>query len=134
MGAQPAAHAEGSHRAHGQPEGRVDESERLAEEIAAEDARDLPGDGSNDDLKGLEHDEDDGGQDSPLAKRLLEEALVTVKPDQESVRRGVSEDEPETVTNDDGGDGSRDDAPAAPGDNSRHGRCIPYAVISARTT
>lgn len=84
--------------------------------IAAEDARDVPGDRGDDDLKGLERDEDDGGQDPPLAKRLLEEALVTVETYQEPVRRGVTEDEPEAVTDDDGGDGSPDDAPAAPGD------------------
>src|SRR5438552_14437859 len=60
-----------------------------------------------------------GGQDPPLAQRLLEEALVTVEPDHEPVRRGVSEDEPDAGTDDDSGDGSRDDAPAAPGDQLR---------------
>ena len=70
----------------------------------------------------MERDEDNGGQDPPLAKRLLEEAFVTIEPDHEPVCRGVSEDEPDAVTDDDGGDGSRDDAPAAPGDTSRHGR------------
>src|SRR6266478_3408819 len=116
VGAEPAAYAEGGHRAHGQPERRVDKSQPLAEEIAAEDARDVPGDGGDDDLQGLERDEDDGGQDPPLAKRLLEEALLTVETNQESVRRGVSEDEPDAVTDDDSGDDSPDGAPAAPAD------------------
>src|SRR5207244_150213 len=116
VGAELAAHAEGGHRAHGQPERRVDKSQPLAEEIAAEDARDVPGDGGDDDLQGLERDEDDGGQDPPLAKRLLEEALVTVELDHKPIRRGVSEDEPDAVTDDDCGDGSPDNAPAAPGD------------------
>src|SRR6266436_2053602 len=54
VSAKPAAPAEGGHRAQGQPEGRVDEPQPLAEEIAAEDPGDLAGNGGDDDLKGLE--------------------------------------------------------------------------------
>src|SRR5260370_18926276 len=90
VSAEPAPHAEGGHRAQRQPDDGIEEPHPFAEEIAPEDAGDLAGDGGNDDLKGLEGDEDDGREDAPLAKGLFEEEPVDVETDQELVRSVIT--------------------------------------------
>src|SRR5262249_49225277 len=80
----------------------------LAEEITPENAGDLPGDWRNDDLKSLEGDEDEGGQDSPGAQRLLQEVLVAVQANQELIGRSVGNDEPDAIADDERGDAPRE--------------------------
>ena len=115
VGANPAPDPEGGHRTDGQPEGGIEEPEPFTEEVAAKDARDLTRDGGDDDLECLERDEDDGRQDSPLAKRRLEKDPVQIEADQELVGGGIGEDEPDAVADDDDGDPSPDEAPASSG-------------------
>jgi hypothetical protein len=57
----------------------------------------------------LEGDEDDGGEDSPLAQRVFEEALVHIQADEELVGGSVRRDEPDAITDDERGDATRDD-------------------------
>ena len=113
MSAEPAAAREGGDRAKRQADGGVGEAQPLAEEIATEDAGHFTGNGGDHDLKGLEQDENDGGQDAPFAKRLLEEVSIDIEANQESIRRRIGEDEPGAVSDDAGGDAGGDDAPAA---------------------
>src|SRR5713226_4388115 len=109
MSAQPPPDAEGRHGPEGEADRRVEEPDPLPEQIAAKDPRHLAGDGRNDDLQGLEADEDDGRQDPPLPQRLLEKPFVHVEPDKELVGGSVRQDEPRTVPDEGGGDRPADD-------------------------
>ena len=76
---------------------RVQEPEPLAEKIAAEEARGLPGDRRDDHLERLQHHEQDGRQDPPFAERLLQEVLVDVEAHEQSVRGGVDVHKPAAI-------------------------------------
>src|SRR5262249_57449414 len=105
-----AANAEGGERAEDQTDGRLNEPQPLPEEKPTEDAGHLPWDGRDNDLKGLEGDEKNGCQDPPLPKRLVEEVFIDVQADQELVGRGVCNDEPDAIADNQ----PRDTAPDSP--------------------
>src|SRR4029434_7993046 len=71
--AEPAANGEACQRSEGEPDHRVEESAPDAEAIAAQDPPGLARDRGNDDLQGLEADEDERRQDAQILERLLEE-------------------------------------------------------------
>src|SRR4030095_4474193 len=81
-------------------------SQRLAEEIAAEKAGGLAGNGRHDHLQRLQHNEEQGRQNPPFPEHLLEIVLVHIEADEEAVRRGIGDDEP--------GAGARDERDHAP--------------------
>src|SRR3984893_12197963 len=118
VGAQPPPEGEGYERADREPDGLVQEPQPLAEEKAAEDARGLAGNGRDDDLQGLECDEEDGRENSPLRERLLEELLVDVEANEVLVGGGVGPHEPDAVP-DDGRAHQRREGPAGAGGQSR---------------
>ena len=88
---------EGRHRAQRQPDGGVEKPQPLAEEIAAQEAGGLAGNGRDDHLQRLEHDEEHGREEAPLLERLLEEPLVVVEADEERYDGRVGADEPRAV-------------------------------------
>src|SRR5262249_53902379 len=111
VGAEPPTHRERRHRSQRQADGRIQEPNPLTEQVAAEDAGEIAGDGGNDDLKRLQPDEDDGCQNPPLAKRVLEETLVSIEPDDELVGRSVAPYQPNPVSDERGGNRAADDPP-----------------------
>src|SRR5262249_53019630 len=111
VGAEPPTDREGRHRAQRQANRRIQEPNPLTEQVAAEDSSEVAGNGSNDDLKRLQPDEDDGRQNPPLAKRVLEEALVPIEPDDELVGRSVAPYQPNSVSDERGGNRAADDPP-----------------------
>src|SRR5262249_15206319 len=73
---EPTANGEARQRSDGEPDHRVNKSAPDAEEIAAQESHGLARDGGNDDLQGLEADEDERSQDAQILARLLEEGVV----------------------------------------------------------
>src|SRR5437879_2791113 len=104
MGAEPSPDRECCERSQRQSHRRIEEPDRLPEQVTAENPRQLARDRGNDDLKRLKSDEDDGRQNAPFSKRLLEEALVHIETHEELVRGCVSPDEPTAIANDRAGD------------------------------
>src|SRR5262249_28894598 len=99
-------------RTEGQPDRRVEQPSPLTEQVAPEDARQLPRNRRDDDLQSLEADEDHRREDTPLAERVLQELLVNVEPGQELIRGRVGRDEPDDAAHEGGGDDAAD--PPAP--------------------
>src|SRR5262250_972036 len=84
--AEPSTDAERRERSQGEADRRVEQSPPFAEEVAAQDPRELPRNRSDDDLQGLKTDEHHGRENAPLAKRVLEELPVRIEAGHELIR------------------------------------------------
>ena len=71
---QPAGDKKSPHRAQSQAEGGVQQAQGRPEQVAADETGGLPGDGGEDHLEGLDHDEHQGRQ----GPRVLEDGLDPV--------------------------------------------------------
>src|SRR5947199_7938088 len=91
---EPPSDPKGEERTGGQSECRVEEPEPLPKDEATEQTGDLAGNGRDDDLQGLNDDEDERGQHAPLAEGRRHEVLVQVEPYQEAIDRRTGDDEP----------------------------------------
>ena len=98
-----------------EPDHRVDEPQPLAEHEAAENAGHLAGDGRDDDLQGLDHDEDEGRRRSPLDQLLLHVVVVVEQAVGEAIRGRVRPNEPRKIRAHAGGESHRQRQPSARG-------------------
>src|SRR5215467_13997116 len=109
--AEPPTDREGRHRSQRQANRRIQEPKPLTEQVAAEDSGEVAGNGGNDDLKRLQPDEDDRRENPPLAKRVLEEALILIEPDDKLIGRSVAPYQPDSVSDERGGNRAAGDPP-----------------------
>src|SRR5262245_21237782 len=97
MSTEPTPDGEGRDRSHSQPNRRIEESHPLVKDVTTQDPRQFTGNRGDDDLQGLETDENDRSQDAPVTKRVLEEAFIHVEANEELVSGSICVDKPPAV-------------------------------------